>query len=269
MKKLDCSSRWRWRFHCSRHSRPKSWAQSLAPGWDKLVADAKKEGKVVIIAPSDPQVREAIPAAFKAKYGITVEYLGGRSSDMAARLRTERQAGHLHHRRRAFRHAHDGVHLLRREDARSAPAGPHRSGRHRRFQMEGRQTLVHRSGRQIHPADLQYPHADVLPEHQIREAGGNPVGPGPAQSEIPGQDRHIRSDLAGDRQQQLRALLYPVRRGLRQKALHRPENRAEPRPPADRRRACARRLAYRDGSGRRGNGEARKRKASRFIGSTA
>ena len=70
-----------------------SWAQSPAPGWDKLVADAKKEGKVVIIAPSDPQVREAIPAAFKAKYGITVEYLGGRSSDMAARLRTERQSG--------------------------------------------------------------------------------------------------------------------------------------------------------------------------------
>jgi iron(III) transport system substrate-binding protein len=70
-----------------------SWAQSPAPGWDKLVADARKEGKVVIIAPSDPQVREAIPAAFKAKYGITVEYLGGRSSDMAARLRTERQSG--------------------------------------------------------------------------------------------------------------------------------------------------------------------------------
>src|SRR3954469_2945656 len=68
-------------------------AQSPAPGWEQLVADAKKEGKVVIIAPSDPQVREAIPAAFKARYGITVEYLGGRSSDMAARLRTERAAG--------------------------------------------------------------------------------------------------------------------------------------------------------------------------------
>jgi iron(III) transport system substrate-binding protein len=61
--------------------------------WDKLVADAKKEGKVVIIAPPDPEVRESIPKAFKAKYGITVEYLGGRSSDTAARLRTERQAG--------------------------------------------------------------------------------------------------------------------------------------------------------------------------------
>ena len=67
-------------------------AQNAAE-WDKLVADAKKEGKVVIIAPPDPQVREGIPKAFKEKYGITVEYLGGRSSDMAARLRTERASG--------------------------------------------------------------------------------------------------------------------------------------------------------------------------------
>jgi ABC-type Fe3+ transport system substrate-binding protein len=70
-----------------------AWAQSPSPAWTQLVADAKKEGKVVILAPSDPQVREAIPAAFKARYGITVEYLGGRSSDMAARLRTERASG--------------------------------------------------------------------------------------------------------------------------------------------------------------------------------
>ncbi len=68
-------------------------AQTPSAEWNQLVADAKKEGKVVIIAPPDPQVREGIPKAFKAKYGITVEYLGGRSSDTAARLRTERQAG--------------------------------------------------------------------------------------------------------------------------------------------------------------------------------
>ena len=61
--------------------------------WDQLVADARKEGKVVIIAPPDPQVREALPAAFKARYGITIEYLGGRSSETSARLRAERQAG--------------------------------------------------------------------------------------------------------------------------------------------------------------------------------
>lgn len=76
-----------------------AWAQATGPSqdwekqWNQLVTDAKKEGKVVIVAPPDPQVREALPAAFKARYGITVEYLGGRSVDIAARLRAERQAG--------------------------------------------------------------------------------------------------------------------------------------------------------------------------------
>ena len=68
-------------------------SQAASPEWDKLVADARKEGKVVIIAPPDQEVREGIPKAFKEKYGITVEYLGGRSSDMAGRLRAERASG--------------------------------------------------------------------------------------------------------------------------------------------------------------------------------
>jgi iron(III) transport system substrate-binding protein len=69
-----------------------AWAQNSAD-WDKLVADAKKEGKVVIIAPPDPEVRESIPKAFKERYGISVEYLGGSSSAMAGRLRAERASG--------------------------------------------------------------------------------------------------------------------------------------------------------------------------------
>lgn len=68
-------------------------AQTNSDAWNKLVADAKKEGKVVIIAPPDQEVRESIPKAFKEKYGITVDYLGGRSSDMAGRLRAERSSG--------------------------------------------------------------------------------------------------------------------------------------------------------------------------------
>ncbi len=68
-------------------------AQTNSDAWNKLVADAQKEGKVVIIAPPDQEVRESIPKAFKEKYGITVDYLGGRSSDMAGRLRAERSSG--------------------------------------------------------------------------------------------------------------------------------------------------------------------------------
>ena len=72
-------------------------AAQTVPNWEKkwadIVAGAKKEGKVVIIAPPDPQVREALPKAFKAKYGVTVEYIGGRSSETAAKMRAEHAAG--------------------------------------------------------------------------------------------------------------------------------------------------------------------------------
>lgn len=68
-----------------------------SPGWETqwnlLVDAAKKEGKVVILAPPDTQVRQVLPAAFKARFGVAVDYLGGRSSESADRLRAERQAG--------------------------------------------------------------------------------------------------------------------------------------------------------------------------------
>src|SRR3954469_3937980 len=86
MKKLLALALVLWASYASAQTAPSA-------EWTQLVANAKKEGKVVIIAPPDPQVRENIPASFKAKYGITVEYLGGRSSDTAARLRTERASG--------------------------------------------------------------------------------------------------------------------------------------------------------------------------------
>src|SRR5260370_23242604 len=61
--------------------------------WDLLVAAAKGEGKVVRVGPPDAQVRQELSAAFKARFGVTVEYLGSRSSETAARLRVERAAG--------------------------------------------------------------------------------------------------------------------------------------------------------------------------------
>src|ERR1700720_393564 len=66
-----------------------SWQQQRA----QLVAAAQREGKVVILAPPDTQVRQALPAAFKARYGIPVDYLGGRSSESAGKMRAEREAG--------------------------------------------------------------------------------------------------------------------------------------------------------------------------------
>jgi ABC-type Fe3+ transport system substrate-binding protein len=69
-----------------------AFAQDTAK-WDALVAAAKKEGKVVVIGPPDAVVRKALPEAFKAKYGINVEYIGGRGTETAAKLRAERGAG--------------------------------------------------------------------------------------------------------------------------------------------------------------------------------
>src|SRR5687768_14752287 len=69
-----------------------AFAQDTAK-WDALVAAAKKEGKVVVIGPPDATVRKALPEAFKAKYGITVEYIGQRGSDTTAKMRSERASG--------------------------------------------------------------------------------------------------------------------------------------------------------------------------------
>jgi ABC-type Fe3+ transport system substrate-binding protein len=69
-----------------------AFAQDSAK-WDALVAAAKKEGKVVVNGPPDAVVRKALPEAFKAKYGITVEYVGQRGSDTTAKLRSERGSG--------------------------------------------------------------------------------------------------------------------------------------------------------------------------------
>lgn len=68
-------------------------AQTPAQSHDEVVAAARREGKVVVIAPPDPNMRKAIPAAFKSRYGVTVEYMGGRSNEQAAQLRAERKAG--------------------------------------------------------------------------------------------------------------------------------------------------------------------------------
>jgi iron(III) transport system substrate-binding protein len=76
-------------------SAPSGMAQTpdWQKSWNDTVAAAKKEGKVVVAGPPDAQMRKILPAAFKARYGITLEYMGGRSSELAAKLRAENAAG--------------------------------------------------------------------------------------------------------------------------------------------------------------------------------
>lgn len=62
-------------------------------GWEQTLAAAKKEGSVVVVGSPDPVMRSDIIPKFTARYGIPVEFLAGRSSEIALRLRTERGAG--------------------------------------------------------------------------------------------------------------------------------------------------------------------------------
>jgi len=73
-----------------------TWAQT--EGWEQewkdLLAGARKEGRVVVTGDPDPAMRLLVANKFTARFGITVEYIGGRGSYVAARLRAERRARH-------------------------------------------------------------------------------------------------------------------------------------------------------------------------------
>lgn len=61
--------------------------------WGRLIAEAQREGKVVVMGSADPVVRKELPAVFKGKFGVSLEYIGGRGGDNLSRLRMERRAG--------------------------------------------------------------------------------------------------------------------------------------------------------------------------------
>jgi len=72
-----------------------AWAQEMGweRGWNKTLEAGKKEGRVVVVGPADPVMRKGLAPQFTARFGIPVEFLAGRSADMAAKIRIERHAG--------------------------------------------------------------------------------------------------------------------------------------------------------------------------------
>ncbi len=60
--------------------------------WDALVEAAKREGTVVVSGPPTADVRTQLAAGFKRRFGIDLEYLGGRTGDLMTRLLAERAA---------------------------------------------------------------------------------------------------------------------------------------------------------------------------------
>jgi iron(III) transport system substrate-binding protein len=65
--------------------------------WDDLVKAAQEEGEVVISGPADTEVSDLLPAAFEDAFGVEVTYVGGSSSELAAKLDAERAADTYSH----------------------------------------------------------------------------------------------------------------------------------------------------------------------------
>lgn len=72
-----------------------AWGQEK--GWEKewktVLEAAKKEGSVVVAGSPDPVMRGELIPKFTSRYGLPVEFIAGRSSEIVARVKTERLAG--------------------------------------------------------------------------------------------------------------------------------------------------------------------------------
>ena len=61
--------------------------------WDKSLQEAGKEGKVVIYGSHGPDLRDSLSEAFQKSYGLNIEWVSGRSSELIPKIKAERRAG--------------------------------------------------------------------------------------------------------------------------------------------------------------------------------
>jgi len=67
----------------------KTWQQE----WDQCLAGAKKEGHVVVASSIGQEVRNALSKAFTGKYGVEVEFIQGKPTELIPKVMAERRAG--------------------------------------------------------------------------------------------------------------------------------------------------------------------------------
>ncbi|MBI2934750.1 MAG: extracellular solute-binding protein [Chloroflexi bacterium] len=67
--------------------------QSWQKEWDLLQQQARKEGNLTIYSAMGPLVRDTLMKAVKDKFGVNVDILIGRSSELEVRMKRERAAG--------------------------------------------------------------------------------------------------------------------------------------------------------------------------------
>lgn len=66
-----------------------AWQQE----WEKVIAEAIKEGRVIVYSSSGPEVNEPVGNAFKEKYGIPVEFVLGKGALIVPKILSEHKAG--------------------------------------------------------------------------------------------------------------------------------------------------------------------------------
>lgn len=66
---------------------------STISDWQRMILEARKEGKVVIYNSANPPTRTVLAEKMKELFGIDAEYLTGRGPELMAKIRGERNAG--------------------------------------------------------------------------------------------------------------------------------------------------------------------------------
>lgn len=72
---------------------PQSPKEKLQEEWDSIVREAKKEQKVVVYGVPGAEVTRMLSEGLKSKYGIIVEGIAGRGSEVTEKLVAEHKAG--------------------------------------------------------------------------------------------------------------------------------------------------------------------------------
>ncbi len=68
---------------------PKNWQSK----WDRITADAKKEGTLVICSSAGPRIRNEFSKAITGKYGVKLEFLSAKPAELIPKIQMERRAG--------------------------------------------------------------------------------------------------------------------------------------------------------------------------------
>jgi hypothetical protein len=199
--------------------------------WKEAIEAAKREGKVVVAGSPDPVMRKEIIPKFTARFGIAVEFIAGRSSQIVSRVQTERSAGIY------------GVDVYLTGPDTTAnelygtkiidPSKP------LLVMPEVADGSKWKMGRVWFADPEERFVVRAFHQHRPRQAGGASFGHRPAQPQMAGKNFGRGSHGHGSRREFGGEVLSSTGGGFRQKSLYRSESDAHARPPPDVRLAGA------------------------------